>query len=67
MDRLLRLPEVQEITGYKRSSIYKKIEEGTFPRPVPLSNKAVGWISSEVEAWVQSRIKLREVVDGEAQ
>jgi prophage regulatory protein len=67
MDRLLRLPEVQEITGYKRSSIYKKIEDGTFPRPVPLGNKAVGWIAREIEAWVQSRIKLRGVADGKTQ
>jgi prophage regulatory protein len=54
--RFLRLPEVRRITGLSKSSIYARIAEGTFPAPVPLGGKAVGWIEAEVNQWVYDRI-----------
>jgi prophage regulatory protein len=57
MDRVLRLREVIEVTGLSRSAIYS-LE--TFPRQVPLSNRAVGWLRSEVMAWVAARVAARD-------
>ena len=54
--RFLRLPEVQARTGLSRSTIYVRLEEGRFPRPVSLGARAVGWIETELEAWMRERI-----------
>lgn len=57
--RVIRLKEVINTTGLARSTIYKLIGSGEFPRPVPLTGRCVGWIDSEVAAWIQSRIEAR--------
>ena len=54
---LLRLPSVKARTGLSRSSLYARISQGTFPRPINLGARAVGWIESEVEEWLTQRIK----------
>lgn len=54
---LLRLPKVEAATGYKRSTIYKKIKDGTFPPPIALGARARAWVESEVMDWIQSRIE----------
>jgi len=58
--RFMRLTEVIRDTGLGRSSIYKRIAEGEFPKPVPLGGRAVGWVSDEVEAWILERIEERD-------
>ncbi len=57
--RFLRLPEVQARTGLSRSTIYVRLGEGRFPRPVSLGARAVGWIESEVDEWIRERIASR--------
>jgi len=54
--RFLRLPEVMARTGLSRSTIYVRLAEGRFPEPVRLGPRAVGWIESEIDAWMQERI-----------
>jgi prophage regulatory protein len=54
-DIMLRRPEVQEITGLSRSTIYKLMQEGNFPRPVKLTGKAVAWRESVITDWLTSR------------
>ena len=54
--RILRLPEVQRRTGLSRSTIYVRLDQGLFPRPVSLGARAVGWIDSEVDEWIRERI-----------
>jgi prophage regulatory protein len=54
--RFLRLPEVLERTGLSRSTIYVRLAEGRFPRPVRLGGRAVGWIEAEIGEWVAERI-----------
>jgi prophage regulatory protein len=56
MHIILRLPEVKRTTGYSRSSIYSQIAQGTFPKPVRLGKRAVGWLESEIQEWLQRRI-----------
>ena len=54
--RILRLPHVKNKTGFSRSSIYLKISEGTFPSPISLGGRSVGWLESEIDAWIEERI-----------
>lgn len=54
---ILRLPTVKARTGLSRSTIYLRISEGRFPKPVSLGSRAVGWIESEVNDWVNQQIE----------
>jgi prophage regulatory protein len=54
--QILRCPEVQARTGLARSSIYAAIAAGTFPPPIKLSARTVGWIESDVIAWFEERV-----------
>ena len=60
LERFLRRREVEQITGLGRSTIYEKMAAGEFPKPVPLSGGAVGWIESEIANWQATRIALRD-------
>jgi len=57
VSRLIRLKEVQHRVGLGRSTIYRWISEGHFPRPVQLGGHAVAWQESEVEEWIRRRIQ----------
>jgi len=58
--RLIRLAEVQRLTGLSRTGIYARIADGTFPGRVPLGGRAVAWVEAEVQRWVSDRIEQRE-------
>lgn len=58
--RFLRRAEVEARTGLSCTSIYRKIAEGGFPKPVPLGQQAVGWVESEVAEWQARRIAERD-------
>jgi prophage regulatory protein len=60
IQRILRLPEVERVTGLKHSFIYAGMRAGTFPKSVPLGERAVGWLESEILAWQQDRIAKRD-------
>jgi prophage regulatory protein len=51
-DNILRQPEVMARTGLKRTTLYKKIGNGTFPAQIRLSENCVGWYESAVNDWV---------------
>lgn len=55
--RLIRLKEVMHVTGLARATIYKYMDEGTFPKSVPLGGRAVAWQESLVEDWILERIR----------
>ena len=55
--RILRLPAVRRRTGLSRSSIYLRISQGRFPKPISLGKRAVGWVESEVSEWLNQRIE----------
>lgn len=67
-NRILRKPEVLKRTGISMSSLYNKVTDGTFPPPIPLGERAVGFVSSEVDAFIdymiagKSQDDLRELV-----
>ena len=54
---ILRLPAVKTSTGLSRSTIYLRVSEGTFPKPVSLGGRAVGWVEAEIQEWLQRRIE----------
>lgn len=56
-EAILRLPTVKDRTGLSRSSIYLKVSQGQFPPPISLGARAIGWIESEVQEWIDSQIK----------
>lgn len=53
--RMLRLPQVIQLTGLGRDSIYRLGNAGQFPRPRKLSERASAWREDEVRAWIESR------------
>ena len=69
--RFIRLPEVMNRTGYGRTSIYRKMEDGSFPKSLKLGgppkdprafdSRAVAWIEDEVDQWVDARIEARNI------
>ena len=56
---ILRLPTVKAITGLSRSTIYLRMSEGSFPRQVNLGSRAVGWLASEIDHWIEERLASR--------
>lgn len=58
--RVIRLNDVMHMTGLGRSTIYKFIDEGIFPRSVPLGGRSVGWIEAEIVGWIRERIEARD-------
>jgi len=55
-DRILRLPAVLERTGLSRSTLYRKIKAGTFPRQLSISTRCAGWRESSVIEWMLNPI-----------
>ena len=70
--RFIRLPEVLSRTGFGRTSIYRKMEDGSFPKSLKLGgppkdpnefdSRAVAWIEEEVDQWIESRIEARVTI-----
>tara|TARA_R110002049_G_scaffold35531_13_gene114661 strand:- start:2200 stop:2442 length:243 start_codon:yes stop_codon:yes gene_type:complete len=64
--RIIRRKQLEDKTGLSRSGIYAKLKpnpkrpndyDPSFPQPISVGAKAVGWIESEVESWLEGRIK----------
>lgn len=53
--RIIRRQALQGITGLSPATIYRLMLRGLFPKPIPLSDHAVGWLVEDVEAWIESR------------
>ncbi|QJU57393.1 AlpA family transcriptional regulator [Sphingomonas sp. AP4-R1] len=53
-DRFLRIGRVLERTGLSRSTLYRKVEAGAFPKQIALSERCVGWRESAVEEWMRN-------------
>ena len=53
-DRILRVKTVLDRTGLSRSTLYRKIQNGTFPRQVQISTRCAGWRESAVDAWMRN-------------
>lgn len=58
-EKILKLPDVIEISGLSRSSIYEYAKKGGFPKPIALGPRSVGWLSSEITEWLVQRTAMR--------
>ncbi|ABM61932.1 helix-turn-helix transcriptional regulator [Halorhodospira halophila] len=54
-ERLLRINSVIKRVGLGRSTIYKKVKEGGFPKPIKLGERAIAWRESDIEEWISRR------------
>tara|TARA_R110001599_G_scaffold9972_5_gene49282 strand:- start:6804 stop:7013 length:210 start_codon:yes stop_codon:yes gene_type:complete len=59
-ERIKRLPWVISTTGLKRTTLWRKEKEGTFPKRIKLSENAVGWKESEILSWIDSLQTVEE-------
>lgn len=59
-NKLLKLKDVLAITGLSRSYVYALAQQNLFPKPVKLTERSSAWVEAEVEAWIESRINLRD-------
>lgn len=59
MSKFLRLNDIKSITGLSRSTIYLMVKNGDFPSSVKIGARAVGWLESDLHAWIESRISLK--------
>ncbi len=57
MQKILRLPDVLARTGLSRSTIYLRLAEDNFPRPISLGARSIGFVESEVDDWISGRIQ----------
>lgn len=58
--KLIRIKEVMNRTGLARSTVYKYISENNFPKPIKLGSRAVAWVESEIEGWINEVIHERD-------
>jgi prophage regulatory protein len=56
MTRIVRLPEVKNLTGLSTSTLYDRMKGGSFPRAIPLGGRLVGWLESDVRSWIEKRV-----------
>ena len=59
-ERIIRLRTVLDRTGLSRTTLYRKIGDGTFPRQVPISIHGTGWYESAVNSWIANPAGYRE-------
>ncbi len=53
----MRRQQVEALTGLARSTIYKLVQDGTFPAPIKLTARSVAWPSDQVQAWINTRVQ----------
>lgn len=55
--KILRLPSVKESTGLSRSTIYLRMANNEFPRPISLGGRSVGWLEEDINKWLEIKIE----------
>lgn len=57
-EKIMRLPEVRQMTGLSISTIWRKEKEGSFPKRISIGPRAVGWLLSEIGGWIEAKKQL---------
>jgi len=55
-ERFIRLPELERIVGFKRSTIYRKVAAGTLPAPIKCGPNTTVWLASSIDQWMAETI-----------
>lgn len=66
LDRLLPMDEVLACVSISKTQLYRLINAGEFPKPVPVGRHRVAFVEREVQAWIAARVRLRDGVAGAA-
>lgn len=61
--RILRLPDVMATTGLSRSTIYLRISKGEFPKQISLGGRAIGFVASDINDWLNQKIEASRKTD----
>ena len=64
--KMLRFSDVIAATGLSRTTVWRRIREGSFPAPISLGKNSVGWPEPAITAWLQSRPLVAYAPKGEA-
>ncbi len=56
MNKLIKRQQVEERTGIGRAYLYRLMSEGRFPRPVRVGTRAVRWLESDIQEWIEARV-----------
>ena len=62
-ENVLRLPQVLEICGLSRSSVYSMMKDGSFPKGFRLGTRAVGWRSTDIKQWIDNRAQTTKSIN----
>ena len=57
MNRLIRRKEVEKMTGLVKGSLYAKIKDGDFPKPIKLGMRAVAWLEADIAGWIAAKVE----------
>ena len=60
MSKILKVKEVAAELNVSVQQIYKLVSKGKFPKPIKLGERGSGWLTSEIDAWLQSRVDARD-------
>ena len=63
--KILRLPEVARLTGLGKTTIHRRYRDGTFPRPLRLGPKSIGWRREEILEWLESLPRAGAAIGGD--
>lgn len=58
--KLIKITEVMNVTTLSRATMYKYMDLGRFPKPVPLGGRAVAWVADEIDDWIAQRVAERD-------
>ncbi len=61
MSKIHRIGSLVSILGLSKTTIYKMMNEGLFPKSIQLTERSVGWLESDINDWINSRQKVEEV------
>jgi prophage regulatory protein len=65
INKINRLPVVEDRVGLSRSSIYLRMSKGLFPQSISLGGRAVGWLESDIDEWLEQRIAASKAASHE--
>ena len=58
--KLIKLPEVKELTTFSSATIYRLMKKGAFPKQVKLAERSSGWFIEEIYDWLENKRNIRD-------
>ena len=61
---ILRMIELKRKVKLSRTSIYSRVADGDFPKPISLGGRSIGWLEEEIDSWLKKKVASRDVLTG---